>query len=67
MGDIWMGLFKTLFDKIAAELFSKTHGVRTMMLSSRVKQFFLSDMPVLGLFNYREFLFQLLKVSMFFR
>jgi hypothetical protein len=29
-----------------------------VMLSSRVKQFFffLSDMPVLGLFNYREFL-----------
>ncbi len=49
MGDIWMGLFKTLFDRIAAELFSKTHGVRTMMSSSKVKQFFLSDMPVVRL------------------
>ncbi len=27
------------------------------MLSSKMKQFFLSDMPVLGLFNYRKFLF----------
>jgi hypothetical protein len=27
-----------------------------MMLSSKVKQFFFSDMPVLGVFNYREFL-----------
>ena len=36
-----------------------------MMLSSGMKQFFLSDMPVLGLFNYREFLFQRLKVLMF--
>ena len=35
-----------------------------MMLSSRMKQFFLSDMPLLGLFNYREFLFQRLKVLM---
>ena len=35
------------------------------MLSSRMKQFFLSDMPVLGLFNYRKFLFQRLKVLMF--
>ena len=34
-----------------------------MMLSSRMKQFFLkSDMPMLGLFNYRKFLFQRLKV-----
>ena len=33
------------------------------MLSSKAKQFFfLSDMPVLGLFNYRKFLFQRLKV-----
>ncbi len=37
------------------------------MLSSRGKQFFLSDMPVLGLFNYRKFLFQHLKVLMFFQ
>ena len=49
--------FKTLFGKIAIELFDKTHGIRTMMLSSGMKQFFLSDMPVLGLFNYRKFLF----------
>ncbi len=27
--------FKTLFNKIAAELFDKTHEVRTMMLSSK--------------------------------
>ena len=34
-----------------------------MMLSSKVENsFFLSDMPVLGLFNYRKFLFQRLKV-----
>ncbi len=34
-----------------------------MMLSSKMKQFFLkSDMPMLGLFNYRKFLFQRLKV-----
>jgi hypothetical protein len=32
------------------------------MLSSKLKQFSLSDMPVLGLFNYRKFLFQRLKV-----
>jgi len=34
------------------------------MLSSKTKQFLLSDMPVLGLFNYRKFLFQRLKVLM---
>ncbi len=33
-----------------------------MMLSLRMKQFFEGDMPVLGLFNYRGFLFQRLKV-----
>ena len=55
-------VFETLVNKIAAELFDKTHEVRTIMLSSRIKQFFLSDMPVLGLFNYRKFLFQRLKV-----
>ncbi len=33
------------------------------MLSSKNETvFFLSDMPVLGLFNYRKFLFQRLKV-----
>jgi len=33
------------------------------MLSSKTKQFFLkSDMPMLGLFNYRKFLLQRLKV-----
>ncbi len=26
MGEIWMCVFKTLFNKIAAELFDKTHG-----------------------------------------
>ncbi len=37
-----------------------------MMLSSGIKQcFFLSDMPMLGLFNYRAFPFQRLKVLMF--
>ncbi len=35
MGDVWMCLFETLFNKIAAELFDKTHGVRTEMLSSK--------------------------------
>jgi len=35
------------------------------MLSSKRNSFFLSDMPVLGLFNYRKFLFQLLKVMSF--
>jgi len=40
MGDVLDASFKTLFNKIAAELFSKTHGVRTMMSSSKVKQFF---------------------------
>ena len=50
--------FKTLFNKIAAELFDKTHGgFEFEMLSSKLKQFSLSDMPVLGLFNYRKFLF----------
>jgi hypothetical protein len=51
--------FKTLFNKIAAELFDKKKlmEVWTEMLSSKNKTvFFLSDMPVLGLFNYREFL-----------
>jgi hypothetical protein len=49
--------FKTLFNKIATELFDKTHEVRTEMLSSKNDTVFLSDMPVLGLFNYRELLF----------
>ena len=54
--------FKTLFDKIAAELlWQNSWKVWTEVLSSRMKQFFLSDMPVLGLFNYRLFL-QCLKV-----
>ncbi len=61
-------VFKTLFNKIAAELFDKTHEVRTEMLSSKNKTvFFLSDMPVLGFFNYREFLFQRLGMLMFSR
>ena len=62
-------VFKTLFNKIAAELFDKTHEVRTVMLSSKNETVFFSDMPVLGLFNYRKFLFQRLKVLMqgFFR
>jgi hypothetical protein len=55
--------FKTLFNKIAAELFNENSWrVRIEMLSSKLKQFSLSDMPVLGLFNYRKFLFQRLKV-----
>jgi hypothetical protein len=33
-------VLKTLFGKIAAELFDKTHEIRTMMLSSGMKQFF---------------------------
>jgi len=39
-------------------------GFWTEMLSSKTKQFFFwkRDMPVLGLFNYRKFLFQRLKV-----
>jgi len=32
------------------------------MLSSKTKQFLKSDMPMLGLFNYRKFLLQRLKV-----
>ncbi len=36
MGDIWMGLFKLCFDKIAAELFDKTHmGFELEMLGSK--------------------------------
>ena len=64
MGDVLDASLKTLFNKIAAELlWQNSWKVWTEMLSSRMKQFFfLSDMPVLGLFNYREFLFQRLKV-----
>ncbi len=64
MGDILDAsfFFKTLFNKIAAELlWQNSCKVRTMMLSSEMKQFF-CNMPVLGLFNYRKFLFQRLKV-----
>ncbi len=43
-------VFKTLFNKIAAELFDKTHEVRTVMLSPKNETVFFSDMPVLGLF-----------------
>ncbi len=35
MGDILDVSFRTLFNKIAAELFDKTHEVRTEMLSSK--------------------------------
>ena len=42
---------------------TKTHGrFELEMLSSKTKQFLKSDMPMLGLFNYRKFLFQRLKV-----
>ena len=39
MGDVLDASFKTLFDKIAAELFDKTH-VRTVMLSLKMETVF---------------------------
>ena len=58
MGDVFLDAsFKTLFNKIAAELlWQNSWKVRIGMLNSELKQFSLSDMPVLGLFNYRKFL-----------
>ena len=35
MGDVLDASFKTLFNKIAAELFDKTHEVRTKVLGSK--------------------------------
>jgi hypothetical protein len=43
-------------DKIAAKLFHKDHGIRTLVVKSEYGNSFVSDMPVLGLFNYRKFL-----------
>ncbi len=57
-------VFENSLNKIAAELlWQNSWKVWTEMLGSKMKQFFLKgDMPMLGLFNYRKFLFQRLKV-----